>query len=282
MAPAAATLEEILDRVRSLPLSHDGAIEEIVEACDASYSTMGDVADRVGGEPALAAIVMRQANSAYYGYGRRVETLPDACVLLGIGSIRTLALTNAALRFLVVDNDGLTLLRRDLLAHSVATAVAAKALAARSKQPADRAFLCGLIHELGSIALTRVAKSEFLHCHVTARTENRSFADVEREQFGFDHAELGARLAEQWRFPEALCDAIRHQHQPGLSRDRTLPDLLHCADWLAAEVGRGLVPFGHPAWPDPRSAESCRLNSDTLPVVIAEIGHGDDSLSLAA
>jgi HD-like signal output (HDOD) protein len=282
VAPAAGYLEEILDRVRSLPLSHDGAIEEIVEACDASYSTMGDVAERVGREPALAAIIMRQANSAYYGHGRRVETLPDACVLLGIGTIRTLALTNAALRFLAVDTDGLSALRRDLLAHSVTTATAAKVLAARAKQPTDRAFLCGLIHELGAIILTRVAKSEYLHSHVTARTENRTFAEVEHEQFGFDAAELGARLAELWRFPEPICEAIRHQHRPALARDRALADVLHCADWVAAEAGRGLVPFDHPAWPDARAAETCLLNAEALPAVLAEIAGGDGALSIAA
>ncbi len=73
MAPDETRLDAMLERVRSLPLSHDGAIEEIVDACDSPYTTMPEIAERVGHEPALAAIVMRQANSAYYGYGRRME-----------------------------------------------------------------------------------------------------------------------------------------------------------------------------------------------------------------
>ena len=74
-------------------------MEAIVEACDAPLTTMGGIAERVGHEPALAAIVLRDANSAYDGFGRRVETLPDACLLVAIATIRTLALTNAAVRF---------------------------------------------------------------------------------------------------------------------------------------------------------------------------------------
>ena len=138
MAPDENRLDAMLERVRSLPLSHDGAIEEIVDACDSPYTTMPEIAERVGSEPALAAIVMRQANSAYYGYGRKMETLPDACVLLGIATIRTLALTNAALRFLAVDRDGLSPMRRELLDHSIATAVAARSLAKRAGDPPDR------------------------------------------------------------------------------------------------------------------------------------------------
>src|SRR5947209_8293024 len=116
---------------------------------------MVEIAAQVGAEPALTAVVMRQANSAYYGFGRKVETLPDACVLLGIGTIRTLALTNAALRFLAVDRDGLTQMRRLLLTHSVTTAVAARVIARRGGAHPEKAFLCGIIHELGTIVLTR-------------------------------------------------------------------------------------------------------------------------------
>ena len=172
-------------------------------------------------------------------------------MLLGIATIRTLALTNAALRFLAVDRDGLSPMRRELLDHSIATAVAARALAKRAGDPPDRAFLCGLIHELGTIVLTRVAKPEYLHCYVTARKEKRGFSPRSSARCSASIApELGARLAEQWRFPPPICEAIRCQHEPGAARiERSLADALHCGDWLAAEMRRGLVPFDHPEWP---------------------------------
>lgn len=278
-----ARLDAVIERVRSLPLSHDGAIEGIVDACDSAQTTMAEIANKVGREPALAAIVMRQANSAYYGYGRKVDTLPDACVLLGIGTIRTLALTNAALRFLAVDRDGLTAMRRELLEHSIATAVAARALARRAGAHPDKAFLCGLIHELGTIVLTRVAKPEFLHIYVTARRDRRSFAEVELETLGFDHAALGSRIAESWRFPAPICDAIACQHEPGKARvERILAETLHCADWLAAELGKGLVPFDHPEWPDPRAADHFGMSPLGMAELVEEIEDGASSWAMAA
>ena len=276
-------LDAMLDRIRSLPLSADGSIEAIVDACDSPTTTMGEIGKRVGREPALTAVVLRQANSAYYGFGRKVETLPDAVVLLGIGTIRTLALTNAALRFLAIDRDGLTRMRRELLTHSVTTAVAARVIARRGSAHPEKAFLSGIVHELGTIVMTRVAKPEFLHAFVRARREGRSFTEVEREVFGFDHAELGARLAELWRFPPAICDAIAHQHEPGKARlERALAEALHCADWLAAEMGRGLVPFDHPSWPDKRSADTFGLSPLDLDDLRREVEEGSRAWGLAA
>jgi succinate dehydrogenase/fumarate reductase flavoprotein subunit len=74
----------------------DGAIESVIAACDDPRSGMQDIATRIGREPGLAAVVLRQANSAHYAFGRRIETIPDAAVVLGLGTIRSLAITSAA------------------------------------------------------------------------------------------------------------------------------------------------------------------------------------------
>lgn len=283
MRPAPDALDAIVQRVRSLPLSTDGAIEQIVAACDSATATLPEVAQLVAREPALAAIVMRQANSAYYGFGRRVDTLADACVLLGIASIRTLALTNAALRFLAVDRDGLTRIRRDLLAHSVAVGIAARAVARRGGAHPERAFLCGLVHELGTIAMSRVAKPEFLHVFVTARREGRRFEAVEREVLGFDHAALGARLAEAWRFPPGVCDAVLNQHDPAGARlERGLAEALHCADWLAARMAIGTVPFEQPDWPERRAADAFGLSPLSLEEIECDVRAGVAAWRMAA
>ena len=129
MHDQATRIDEFVDAARSLPLSADGAIEAVVDACDDPRSAMGDIAERIAREPGLAAIVLRQANSAHYGYGRRVDTVLDAAVVLGIGTIRSLAITSAVLRFLAIDRDGLSAFRRDLLRHSVGVGIAARTLA---------------------------------------------------------------------------------------------------------------------------------------------------------
>jgi HD-like signal output (HDOD) protein len=277
-------LEELLDRARFLPLSEDGAIEGIVAACDDPRSSMHDIAERIGKEPGLAAVVLRQANSAHYGYGRRVETIPDASVVLGVGTIRSLAIASAVLRQLAVDRDGLTAHRLLVLEHSVTTAITARVLARRqgTTHP-EKAFLTGIIHELGTIVLSRQTRPEYLHVVSKARTGRRGFGDVQREVYGFEQAQLGARLAEAWQFPAPICEAILNQHDPERARlDRGLCDTLHVADWLAADMGRGLVPFDHPSWPVKRAADTFGLSPHNLGELKAEIEHGLGGFSLAA
>jgi HD-like signal output (HDOD) protein len=115
------------------------------------------------------------------------------------------------------------------------------------------------------VILTREARGEYLHVLAQARTRGVGFAEVEREVFGFDHAQLGARLAEGWRFPPPICDAILHQHEPGKARiERGLAETLHVADWLVAEMGFGFVPFDHPPWPDKRAGDTFGLSEHNL------------------
>jgi HD-like signal output (HDOD) protein len=266
-------LDALVSRVRSLPLSADGAIEAVIDACDDPRSGMNDIAARIGREPGLAAVVMRQANSAHYAFGRRVETIPDAAVVLGLGTIRSLAITSSVLRLLAVDRDGLSQFRRQLLEHSVCVGIAARILARRQETAhPEKAFLAGTLHELGTVILTREAKGEYLHVLSQARSRKLGFAEVEREVFGFDHTELGARLADGWRFPPPICDAILSQHEPGRARiERGLTETLHVADWLVAQMGYGLVPFDHPPWPDKRAADTFGLSEHNLAAVCDEV-----------
>jgi HD-like signal output (HDOD) protein len=253
-------------KVRSLPLSADGAIEAVIEACDDPRSGMVEIAQKIGREPGLAAVVLRQANSAHYAFGRKVDTLPDAAVVLGLGTIRSLAITSAVLRLLAVDRDGLSQYRRQILEHSVCVGIAARILARRqdTSHP-EKAFLAGTLHELGTVILTREAKGHYLHVMSQARSRASSFREVEHEVFGFEAAQLGARLAEGWRFPPPICDAILHQHEPGRARiERGLTETLHVADWLVAEMRYGFVPFDHTGWPDKRAADTFGLSEHNL------------------
>jgi hypothetical protein len=76
---------------------------------------------------------------------------------------------------------------------------------------------------------------------------------------------------------------IAHQHEPGKARlERGLAEALHCADWLTAEMGRGLVPFDHPPWPDRRAADTFGLSPLDLDDLQREVDDGSTSWDMAA
>ena len=115
------------------------------------------------------------------------------------------------------------------------------------------------------VILTREARGEYLHVLAQARTRGVGFAEVEREVFGFDHAQLGARLAELWRFPPPICDAILHQYEPAQGADRART----CRDAARRRLARRrdglrLRAVRPPAWPDKRAGDTFGLSEHNL------------------
>jgi putative nucleotidyltransferase with HDIG domain len=168
----------------------------------------------VESDPALAARIVRTANSALYGMRRKVSDLLSCIMLVGFKEVRNLALT-VFVSNLFRESPGYgTYNRLELWRHSVCAGAIARFLCKRMRHgPAEDAYLAGLLHDLGLILMDQYLHKSF--CNVIDRlSEAKSTDDIERECLGFDHAQLGAAVAEKWRFPIALCDAIRYHHQP--------------------------------------------------------------------
>lgn len=161
----------------------------------------------------LAARVLKVANSSLYGFGRQIETLRHAVTLLGFRTVECLVLA-ASLRN-TFKHFGLA--EKLMWEHSTIAGVVAGKLATYKEVRVDResAFTAGLLHDLGKIAFSNVYRERYQK--VVARTYNEGCAAVEAEgaEFGFDHATLGARVAEKWNLPTTLVHAIRfHHHHP--------------------------------------------------------------------
>ena len=161
-------------------------------------------------DPTLAARVLKVANSSLYGFGRQIETLRHAVTLLGFRTVECLVMA-ASLRD-TFKHFGLA--EKLMWEHSTYTGVVEGKLATHPKVKVDResAFTAGLLHDLGKIALSNVFRERYQK--VVARTYNEGLpaVDAEREEFGFDHATLGALVAEKWNLPGSLVSAIRYHH----------------------------------------------------------------------
>jgi putative nucleotidyltransferase with HDIG domain len=174
-------------------------------------------------DPALAARVVRTANSAFYGLKRKVPDLFSCVMLLGFKEVRNLALT-VYVAGLFRETSGYGCYQRQgLWNHLVATAAVARFLCKRvRRREAEDAYLAGLLHDLGYILLDQYLHARFRNV-IDQLNERTPTDEIEQSNLGFDHSELGARVAEKWRFPEILVTAIRYHHHtaecPGDERD---------------------------------------------------------------
>ena len=179
----------------------------VLETLDDDTASARLIAARVAQSPELAAQVLRLGNSALFA--EPVDTIERAVVRIGANTLRGLLLAASTYRLLDGPVPAYGLPRVYLLRHSADVAATAQQIArARSAAWASRAYLAGLLHDLGKPILATVADDRGLD------VASGSIAGVndERALFGTDHARVGAWIARRWGLPEDLCLALERHH----------------------------------------------------------------------
>jgi putative nucleotidyltransferase with HDIG domain len=212
----------------------------------------------------LSARILRAANSAAYARRVPARTLADAVLTLGLRRTCDL-LVAAGVRQLF---HRVPRCAERMWNHALATALASEEIA-RVTGATDPhiVFLPGLFHDVGRIAFLLADDAAFgvVDAQVDAGPKKRP--DAERAWYGFDHAEAGAILAEDWGLVHEQVDAIRWHHQPGQAdQGRLLAAVLNVGDAGAYTLGFG---GGAVAPVDGPGREILLLSADTLAQALA-------------
>jgi putative nucleotidyltransferase with HDIG domain len=203
-------VEVLVRKIGKLPASSE-VILELLRVIDADEIGATALAEIISRDQAIVVRLLRIANSSFYALPGQVESITDAIAILGWRQVRTLEAGVAIFRnFRDVKTPGFDF--NQFWQHSVAVAVATRELALRMKLGEGGAFVAGLIHDIGRIA---VAHSFPEHAQAVAcyqETHTCPVAEAERAVLGIDHAHIGGALAERWHFPSAICNAIAAHH----------------------------------------------------------------------
>jgi diguanylate cyclase (GGDEF)-like protein len=204
------TLRLRLERCNTLP-TLPGAAARIIELGQNPRASMRDVADAVKSDPALAAKVLRTANSPLYARRRSCETFQQALVLLGLDATLTLALTFSLVSpFAAASGRGLDynrVWRRSLLAATSA-GVIGEHLGVRAP---EEAFLAGLLQDIGMLAMDR-GYPELYAALSIAEQDHAVITSLEHAHIACDHASVGAWLLARWNLPELMLRAVAGSH----------------------------------------------------------------------
>ncbi|QDT51442.1 Diguanylate cyclase DosC [Symmachiella dynata] len=184
---------------------------------------IAEVQALVRNDPAISAKILKAVNSTFFGVSSQVTSLERAVSLLGGTYVTSLALS-----FYLSQHASTTGPLSEYYARywlqSVVQATAAETLGRRAKQRMEsELFLAGLLLDLGQLAMLKAIPDEYQAVMTTAATQSRDLYEIEREQLGFDHMEIGVKLAETWELPETLWKFIGSHHaaveEPETSED---------------------------------------------------------------
>jgi putative nucleotidyltransferase with HDIG domain len=209
----------------------------IVATVEDPSSTASRLHQIVSHDPALVSRILKVVNSSFYGRPGQIGSVERAIVMLGLNAVKNLAVA-ASLGQLFRGRqlcDGFT--PRDLWTHCIAVAVVSRELAKQMKLPtAEEAFLAGMIHDLGLIVSLQSHPEKLGEvCDAARQDSSEDFCEIDRRIIGADHQQLGAALAEQWKFPRSCQLVAGHHHRPGELADdqRTLVAIVYAADILS-------------------------------------------------
>ena len=237
-------VQKIYSKIEEIP-TLSPLLQKIVGLINSSRSGAHDVTDIISHDPSLTSKVLKVANSAYYGFSRKIDSLERAVVILGFNMIRNLAMSIGFIRTFSSGKKSGRFSRERLWIHNLAVATIMKELAMRhgSQEESESLFITGLLHDIGKMVLDQFFTEEYQQVLDEAGCrESRSVCEAERKYFGVDHGEVGSILLKRWNFPGAICNLVALDHSTEVPEGVNAADvaMLHIADILSKEAGMGV------------------------------------------
>ncbi len=235
-------MEEIIAAVDEMPPFPQVVQRAMQELADPAYEVSGLV-DILKVDQAVTANILKLCNSAYFGLPRKVSSLKEAVVYLGADQLRQLLVSGAASKIYEKPNEGYAVFADELWRHALATAVMAQVLRRhlRLKLDDNMVFTAALLHDVGKVVLSAFVIDKYRAIESLVEGGECSFQEAEKEVLGFDHAEIGGKIAEKWEFPPEIIAAIAFHHEPSRASKelRLLTEVVALANNLAVMVGYG-------------------------------------------
>jgi putative nucleotidyltransferase with HDIG domain len=204
-------IENYIQKMPSLPTT----VAKVLEVCNNPRTSPADLNHVISLDPVLVGRVLKLINSAYYGLGQQVTSLVRAIIMLGINTVKNLALSSAVLHNLSSKKDFQALDMEGFWRHSLCVGVAAKVIAKRrgvDPKQAEEYFAAGLLHDIGKIPLNAVLAKDYVMTVSASDRERISLHSAEQRIIGIDHAKAGSMIAAAWRLEGAVGDAIARHH----------------------------------------------------------------------
>lgn len=271
-------INEILSKVNNLPHNFYIAIKvsKMLDDFNVNINTLSKV---IGSDQALTIKILKLCNSAQYGFSRKITTIKDAIARIGFKTLKTMIFTIVSKSSFNQKVEGYGLEQGELWRNSLSCATYSRYIAELiGYVDPDQAFTAGLLRDVGKLILHEYVKEDYDNILRMVNEDNVSFGQAEEEVLGFNHCQIGALVADKWKFPQVLIDTIKYHHTPEEGEnagceDINLVKIVHFADSLTVMLGNGIGNDGMMYDVDLNSLESLsiQLSPENLELLIADM-----------
>lgn len=224
-------IAQCIQELPALPV----VVSRVLEESQKENVTATTLEKLIGSDQALAAKTLRVVNSAYYGMSKKIDSLSQAVVILGMQQIRNLVLSVSAMGLLSGQTPKQKQAHRNHWMHALATASAALTLARKKRIPSHEqevAFIAGLLHDIGRLFLFTNFTEAYCAIDERARAGER-LEWVEKQELGLTHSQVGQVLGHVWNFPDRICALMGEHEGPFTEDSNTLGLIVHISHQIA-------------------------------------------------
>jgi len=278
-------IEEYIKNMPSLPTS----VTKVLEICNNPQTSPADLNHVISLDPVLVGRVLKLINSAYYSLGQQITSLVRAIIMLGINTVKNLALSSSVVGNLATKKTTEGINMEGFWRHSLCVGVAAKAIAKKRKVDTkllEEYFTAGLLHDIGKIALNAVLSNEYMLTVSSSDRDNLSLIRAEDRNLGINHGIAGNMIVKAWKLEGAVGDVIMYHHNH-TDYDDAHKELLYTiilANRFAIQMEIGFSGDRHPEKPGPSIWEALDVGPEIFeeiaPTVTTEIEKAEIFLKL--
>ena len=222
-----------IHQIGSLPQT----LAAVLKVVDDPNAGAKEIAATISADVSLTTLVLKMVNSAHYGRNRRVGKISEAVAVMGINSLKVLALSSSVFSLIageeLVEKFNIKKISRHLIEVASTSRKIAEAI---NYGDQEEAFVAGVLHDVGILVMILYFKEDYARVFEEMRTSLLGLMDAEKKLFGCTHCDVGAELIESWKLPTRLAFVVQNHHDADnagiIPDDSMLNNIVALADRL--------------------------------------------------
>lgn len=260
-------LSDLVKNTEALPAAPE-ILHKLISIIQNSDTDSYDVVSLIATDPSIVTGVLKLANSSLYAPPSPVTELGEAVSLLGVREIYRIVTAVTSNSFLDGELSSMDIQKGGLWIHSLAVAHIMEIIAESSSPIDGLPYTLGLLHDIGKLALHHACGEAYTDIFREIELEKVSISKAETRKLGFDHAQAGSQMLEEWKFPKEVFIPIRYQYAPNEAGEfKELAGALQVANWAAGVIGCN---DGRDTWALDMTSDAFSIGEATLERALLE------------